>query len=174
MKKEANNQSDEFYVGYKAKAPSTYARQIKLFVIVLIVVIPILAFVITKGEGDFSTSTFELGQLTELEGVLTMDPFPMLKMDLGRDNTGRPVYQSVLLIGFGKFGAEPTIASMEAKQGEKLEGKKVKLEGTLIYHDGKTLLELTKKAKALKAVSETTAINSLRKELGTKIGRAHV
>lgn len=165
-KQDMKKELDEFYVGYKAKAPPSYAQRIKLFVSLLIIAIPVLAFVITKGERSFATSSFELGQLTELEGVLTMSPFPMLKMDLGTDRRGNKVYQSVLLIGFGKFGAEPTIAAMEAKQGEKLEGKKVKLEGTLIYHDGKTLLELTKKVNALKEVKESLPLNSSRTDFG--------
>lgn len=159
-------QSDEFYVGYKAKAPASYARKIRVFVIGLMIAIPLLAFVITKSEGAFSTAAFELGQLTQLEGVLTMDPFPMLKIDLGANTQGQTIYQSILLIGFGKFGAEPTIRAMEAQRGEKLEGKMVKLEGTLIYHDGKTLLELTKKTAALIEVKEAPQLNSLKMELG--------
>lgn len=95
-----------------------------------------------------------------------MEPFPMLKLHLGTDHTGKVNYQSVLLIGFGKFGAEPTISAMEEQHGEKLEGKKVKLEGTLIYHDGKTLLELTKMEAALKEVKEEIALKSARVELG--------
>lgn len=160
------NQKDEFYVGYQAKAPAAYARRIRLFIFGLLLAIPLLTFVITKSESDFLTSTFELGQLTELEGVLTMEPVPMLKMNYGNDVKGNPVYQSVLLIGFGKFGAEATIAAIEEKMDKKLEGKRVRLKGTLIYHDGKTLLEMTQKDKAVVEIMEPVILQSSKRELG--------
>ena len=160
MKRHTDSANDEFYVGYQASAPPSYARRVRSFILLIALAVPLLAFIITKNELGFPTSTFELGQLTTLEGVLTMEPFPMLKMDWGKDATGNPVYQSVLLIGFGKFGAEKTIEAIEKEQGISLEGKRVKLEGTLIYHDGKTLLELTKKEAALKEVREMATLKS--------------
>ena len=113
-----------------------------------------------QNQKGFPNSTFELGQLTEIEGVLTMSPVPMLKINAGIGADNQPVIQSILLIGFGKFGAEPTIEKMEAETGQALEGKLVTLEGTLIYYDGKTLLELTKNEKALKSVQEIESLLS--------------
>ena len=145
---------DEFYIGYLPKASNSYKKKIRLFIGVLMIAIPALAYILVGNQNGFPTSTFELGKLTTLEGVLTTEPVPMLKILHGRDHQGAPVYQSVLLIGFGKFGAENAIEAMEKAEGKTLEGYRVKLEGTLIYHDGKTLLELTKDAAALKEVGE--------------------
>lgn len=166
MKNNTDPKIDEFYVGYQAAAPKSYARKVKLFIILLAVAIPILVFLITRNELDFPTSTFELGQLTELEGVLTMTPSPMLKIELGKNAEGTPIYQSILLIGFGKFGAEAAIATMEKEQGTSLEGKKLKLAGTLIYHDGKTLMELTKSEAALIKIDEAVDLQKTSTFLG--------
>ncbi|MCI5081829.1 MAG: hypothetical protein MRY78_09060 [Saprospiraceae bacterium] len=134
---------DEFYVGYQPKAPKKYGRFLTWFVVLTALVLLSLASVLVWEQSDYANGTFELGKLSEVEGVLRVRPVPMLKVPLGKDINGNTLYQTVLLIDFGKKGAEEAIQKMEAEHGD-LMGKVVRLEGTLIYHDGKSLLELTK------------------------------
>ena len=56
--------------------------------------------------------------------------------------------KEVLLVGYGKFGAEGTMDAIQKEKGS-LAGKKITLAGTLIYGDGKTLMELTKENESL-------------------------
>ncbi len=76
----------------------------------------------------------------------------MLRIEVPGDNPQNSISQHLLLIGFGKHGAEGTIEVWEEQVGASLEGKKIKVNGTLIYHDGKTLLELTKGKRSLDMV----------------------
>ena len=79
---------DEFYIGYLPKASNSYKKKIRLFIGVLMIAIPALAYILVGNQNGFPTSTFELGKLTTLEGVLTTEPVPMLKILHGRDHQG--------------------------------------------------------------------------------------
>lgn len=148
---------NEFYIGYLEKMPPSFRRPVRLFVTAAAILLAAGPFIIVRSQQAFSTSTFELGRLTTVEGILRMEPAPMLQLETGRDLQGRPMLQSILLIGFGKHGAEAALKKAEARQGIKLEGKKVQLEGTLIYHDGKTLLELTRAEEAVLKIEDSPA-----------------
>ena len=127
---------EEFYIGYLRESPRAYRSQMRKVVVVLAAACIAVALCVALGQREFSRAVFELGQQSEHTGVLIKSPVPMLQVDLGKG-----LAKNLLLIGFGKFGAESTIAHME-KDGP-LDGKRITLTGTLIYGDGKTLLELT-------------------------------
>ncbi len=142
-------QQDEFYVGWQEKAPPTYARSVRRSVWWFGGLAIAVALLLVLSQRGFVDSTFELGKSTALKGVLTYRPVPMLKM-YGADGV-----ESVLLIGFGKRGAERTLAAIEARAGQPLGGKVVELKGTLIYYQDKTALELTKGADAFLGMDTT-------------------
>jgi hypothetical protein len=48
----------------------------------------------------------------------------------------------MLLVAPGKHGLKDMISETEARLAHSLQGKSVRLEGSLIYHDGKTLMEV--------------------------------
>ncbi len=158
--------NNEFYIGYLEKMPPSFRRPVRLFVTAAAILLAAGPFIIVRSQQAFSTSTFELGRLTTVEGILRMEPAPMLQLETGRDQQGRPMLQSILLIGFGKHGAEAALEKVEAERGLKLEGQKVKLEGTLIYHDGKTLLELTRQEASVLEVQEAPPVSRRLAELG--------
>ena len=160
------SENKEFYIGYLPEAPNSFAKKMKLVILLTALLIPVLAFLIVNNQKDFANSTFELGQLSTMEGILTVDPVPMLKIAQGVNHQGEMLYQNIMLISFGKFGAEPTIEKMEKNQRKSLVGRKVKLEGTLIYYDGKTLLELSKNEHSLLEVGELNKYQTNRKPLG--------
>ncbi len=131
------NTKDQFYIGWQEKIPVAYAKYVKTFVWVAALLFIAGVFIVVFAQKGFRDSVFELGKLSQVEGVLVKQPVPMLKVQNGSK------MESVLLIGFGKFGAEKDIAAIEAQQGD-LTNQQLTLEGTLIYHKGKTILELTK------------------------------
>ena len=73
------------------------------------------------------------------------------------------------LVGYGKFGAEGVIAELEKEKNTTLDKKQVTFKGTLLYSDGKTLLQIDKNDQPLIEVSEATDKNNTPeiKELGT-------
>ena len=144
--------SQDFFVGYLPKMPVGIKKFLRLWIGVLVVLLPLLAYVLVSSQIGFSTATFELGTLTELEGILITHPVPMLRIASEPDKNGERAYQDILLIGFGKNGAEEDISVWEKQAGHSLEEYWVEVSGTLIYHNGKTLLELTEGKRALKTV----------------------
>ena len=134
--------------------PGTFKQKMKAFLVVITLLVLISAFVIVHEQRPFLNSTFELGKLTEHEGILSKEPVPMLSIKLGENARGEEIYQSVMLVAFGKNGAEDHISTWESQAGTDLHGKRVKLRGSLIYYDGKSLLELTEGLKAMISVEK--------------------
>lgn len=160
--------NDEFYIGYLPEAPGSYAKAVRKFIVFVFVLTGVVAFVLVNNQKGFRNSTFELGQQTEVKGILSFDPIPMLKVPVGMGVDGQQKFKRLMLIGFGKFGAEATLATMAESSGQELEGKLLTLEGTLIYYNGKTLLELTNSEAALKKVETALPLVSQRKDLGNQ------
>ncbi|MCB0599502.1 MAG: hypothetical protein KDD28_35865, partial [Phaeodactylibacter sp.] len=166
--------NNDFYIGYLEKMPPSFRGPVRVFVLAAGLLLAVASFIIVKSQQFFSTSTFELGRLTTVEGILRMEPAPILQLETGKDQQGQPILQSILLIGFGKHGAEAALEKAEAQRKLKLNGKKVKLEGTLIYHDGKTLLELTRKEESVLDVVEAAPISRQYADLGQATLRGEI
>ena len=134
---------DEFYIGYLPKAPKKIARTTLLAVVGFFILLGVTAFIIVSGQQTINNGTYEFGELTEVEGLIYKTPHPFIKVSAGKDIEGNEVYKNILLINFGKFGASETLEKIESKVGVLFNSVYVKLRGTLIYHNGVTLLELT-------------------------------
>lgn len=126
---------DDFYIGYHELAPESIRRSVKTKVMVVVLVVAVAAVAFAIGQSSFKNGTFELGKLTFVQGTLHTVPYPVLRVELANGIT-----KDVLLLGFGKFGAEAGL--LEMAEGEALDGLKMKLQGTLIYYDGATLMQL--------------------------------
>jgi len=165
---DTNFNQNNFYIGWQEKAPKPYAKAIKRFVGAVIILIVLIATLLVFTQRDFVNSVFEFGKLSTHEGILVKAPVPMLKVPAGSNVDGTPLYNSILLIGFGKFGAEATLADIEEAQEQDLGGKMVKLKGTLIYYQGKKALELTQGVEAFAGFSESNFIYESKKtDIGT-------
>lgn len=128
---------DDFYIGWQPEAPDSYRQKIKRMILVLAVLVTIVGTAFVVSQRGFESSVFEFGTASEFEGYITKEPVPMLKIKKGMS------FKSILLVGFGKRGAEADFEIIEKEKDINLEGVKVKLAGTRIYHNGKELLELT-------------------------------
>ncbi|MEZ4961681.1 MAG: hypothetical protein R2830_17765 [Saprospiraceae bacterium] len=142
MKTEPN----EFYIGWQPEAPMGISRRVRQFIFAVCVAVPLIGILLVLNQSGFTTSTFEFGQPSELEGVLTQTPAPFLQVYRGKDVEGKPVFQNILLVAPGKHGIGEMLAASERQLGHSLNGKMVKLSGILIYHDGKTLMEVEEMA----------------------------
>ena len=140
-----------FYIGWQDKMPEEHKSTVKKFIILVFVALPILAFSIIYAQRGFNNHQFELGKSTELTGIYHGTPVPTL--EVLRSEMKAELSNHVLLVGYGKFGAEGIMENI-AKQKGNLDGKRITLNGTLIYGDGKTVLELSKKSKSLVAIHE--------------------
>ncbi|HMN90528.1 MAG TPA: hypothetical protein PKD70_13315 [Saprospiraceae bacterium] len=161
-----DNMKEEFYIGWQDKAPMLYAQKTRqLLWMVLLLVIGVSALLVLN-QKPFSASTFEITKLRTLEGILIKSPIPCLKVPIGIDHKGIQQFQRVLLIGFGKKSAIPTLDAIEKAQKQILDGKPVKLEGKLIYFDGTLAMELTEGLNTFKGVSDIKDTPSIQQALG--------
>jgi len=160
--------SDEFYIGWMGSAPHSFARTIKKYVLVLLPIIIMLGGLLALSQKKFGTGNFEFGTLTEVKGIYSNTPVPNLKVINGRDIWGNENYITVPLIGYGKFGADGIIANLEKEKNTSLQGKGVTLKGTLLYNDGKLLMQIDENDKPLMNVAENKNGDTPKtKELGT-------
>lgn len=160
---------NEFYIGWMAAAPGSFARHVRKVIMVLAILVFITGVVLGLQQQKFSTARFEFGQPTEVKGIFQQFPVPSLKVVSKPDLFGHTTWITMPLVGYGKFGAEGVIAALEKQKNLLLPGKEITLKGTLLYSDGKTLLQIDKNDDPLVRVNNMgTMINvPVIKELGT-------
>ncbi len=148
-----------FYIGWQDEMPASTRSFLKTRVTIILVLLLLLVASVVYWQKPFNDHYFEFGQLTEISGTYYAEPYPILVTEATSLAKGRS--PNILLVGYGKFGAEGIIAEMEEAQGESLNGKNVTMRGSLIYGDGKTLLELTEQADALVELEPGTSATAL-------------
>jgi hypothetical protein len=154
------NIKDNFYIGWQPKMANSNKKRVAQFVTTIIVLVLLLSAGVVYFQRPFNEHTFEYGKLTTIEGMYYSNPVPMLVVD--DPSFPKTISPNVLLVGYGKFGAEGIIMNSNLDLGG-LDGARVVLKGTLIYGDGKTLLELTEQERSLiKVIPEKsyTSINN--------------
>jgi len=129
----------DFYVGYLPKAPQTIARFVRRIVAGVGLLAVSVALVLVLGQMPFANSAFEFGKPRTFEGIIETGPYPTLLVarpgETGPGQIGEEEkYSRYLLVAPGKHGADDLVAD--------LDGKRVSLQGQLIYRDGGTMVEL--------------------------------
>lgn len=135
------NQLSEFYIGYFPKAPASYRKKVRLFVIVLLLAVPLIAFLLVRFQRGFIASTYDYAHLTELTGVLINSPFPALQIKIN-DNQGNEEIHTIPLVAFGKLGGQVEVTRLFQGLNTSQQAAMVTVKGNLIFYDGKTLLEV--------------------------------
>ncbi len=135
-----------FYIGWQDNMPASQKSFLKKVLIPVFIFIPILAFLIVWIQNPFNNHIFEFGSITEHTGIYHARPVPILEVNSNTLPEGISNY--VLLVGYAKYGAEGIISEIEKEFGS-FNNKKVTIQGSLIYGDGKAILELTKQEESL-------------------------
>jgi hypothetical protein len=159
----------EFYIGWMPKAPAGFAKHVKRVLLILFPVALIVGYLLSANQKKFSTANFEFGKLTEVKGVYYNSPVPMLKVF---DKINLSI--TLPLVGYGKHGAETAIMELEKEKDVSLNGKELTLKGTLIYGEGKTLLQVDKNDNPIVSIGPESTIQLLQKDLGTQIIRGEI
>jgi len=134
--------NDEFYIGWMGKAPKTFASTIKKYVLILLPIIIVLGVLLALSQKKFDTGNFEFGKLTEVKGIYFNTPVPNLKVINGKDIWGNENFITVPIIGYGKHGADGIMDELQKEQNTSFIGKEIILKGTLLYNDGKLLMQV--------------------------------
>lgn len=128
------NKSDDFYIGYLPGAPERLGKFLRWLIIALLATTAAVAVLLATGQGDFYPAMFEFGNYREFEGVIKEKPYPTLWVQRPGEAGALPQYSQYYLVAFGKFGAREVLQGME--------GKRVKLQGALVYRDNQTMIEI--------------------------------
>ena len=134
--------TDEFYIGWMPKAPALFSRHVKKVIVALFAITTVVATILSLGQLKFGTGNFEFGKLTEVKGIYFSNPVPMLKVINGKTIFGRLNYITMPLIGYGKHGADGIINAIEKEKNISLNQREVTMKGTLLYNDGKLLMQV--------------------------------
>ena len=125
---------DEFYVGYMPQAPTGMGRFTKKVAVLLVLAASLLGVLLVSQQGRLGPASFEFGNYREFEGWILEKPYPMIRLSRPGDAGNQAGHSLYFLVVFGKYGAG------DAVQG--LHGKKVRLQGALIFRDNQTMVEL--------------------------------
>jgi hypothetical protein len=154
----AEPREDEFYVGYLPRAPRAVASRTRLAILAIFMVAVGLGLLLVNAQSRFAPAVFEFGVVTEHTGVIREKPYPVLDVPRpGRGEYGTMV-SSYYLTSFGKSGAVEQVAG--------LDGKTVRLRGSLIYRDDKTTLEI--ESDSIEVVDDATVVLVPEEELGAR------
>ena len=129
-------QEDEFYICYQPGMPKNTKKTVARFVVLCGIFLGIGAFVFGFFQETAVNSNFDFGNPSQVMGIYHESPYPMLQISLGEQT-----FKNVVLLGFGKSGPNPYLKSLREEYG-KLHGRKMRIEGQLIYYNGQTLLEI--------------------------------
>lgn len=161
MKKE-----NPFYIGWQNEMAPSQRKFLKRRIIPIFILLPLLALLLVMAQRPFNGFSFDFGNVKTFTGIYHSTPVPVLEV-LGEGE--RPgATEFLLLVGYGKFGAEGIMEGIEEKEG-KLEGKKITLRGTQIQGDGKTLIELTEQENSLAKVFTAPAVQNPQKMARTEV-----
>lgn len=133
---------DEFYIGWLNKPPQGVRDFLRKYILMMLAIIIALGLCLSLGQKKFSKSNFEYGQLTEIKGVYFSKPVPCIRVSNSKDMAGFASYLTIPLVGYGKHGAGGIISAWERENHLLLDRKEITLTGTLIYYDGKSILQI--------------------------------
>ena len=119
--------SDDFYIGYEPAMTSGLARRIRAAAAGLLLLAIVLPALLLAAQSRAARGVFEFGRTRTVEGRLVEFPYPALDVE-------GPAPASYGLVGPGKHGAAALVRG--------LDGRRVRVHGTLIERDGERMLQV--------------------------------
>lgn len=150
------NRSDEFYIGWEAKAAPGIGNTVRKVVAGLLVLALLAPVVLVISQRLIGSAVFEWGKVKSFSGVLQARPVPHLLVRRPGNTSEMPGYSSYYLVAPWKFG-------LASEAMAPLDGKSVTLKGTLIYRDNQTMIET--KPEWIEASGKDAAPEALPQEM---------
>jgi hypothetical protein len=143
--------SDEFYIGWEAKAAPGIGKTVRRVALVLSLLALIMPVVIAISQRMIGASVFEWGTHKTLSGILETRPYPHLLVPRPGQTGSASLFSSYYLVAPWKFGL-----SREALA--QFDGQPVTLKGTLIYRGNQTMVETKPEWIQANAKQNTTSL----------------
>lgn len=129
-----NDPESPFYVGYADAIPTETRAFLRPRMVAVFAFAILLVAAVAASQRPFEPSVYEFGVVREFSGWISTKPTPAL-IALRPGNTAHCGAVSTFpLVQPGKFGALDLV--------EPLEGKHVKLKGTLVHREGSAMIEV--------------------------------
>ena len=142
MKNWITPDDNEFYVGYFPKAPRQIASATKRVIVILFVVMIGVAAITALEQKEFSPANFEYGLVTASGWIPFHQTGSSSAGALGKRHVGTKNFiRRYCWLALARQ-AQTILFFLSAPLEKKVEGAKVRLTGSLIYGDGKTLLQV--------------------------------
>jgi hypothetical protein len=142
MSQDTQSTERPFYVGYAKRMPPALARFILPAVLILLLAAALLAAAMPSLHNPYGANRSDFRDIRAFEGTLSALPAPHLLM-VRPGQTGPDAFSRLLLVGRGKSAPKIDI--------EGLDGRRVRIMGSLIYGDGQTLISV----RSAEAIEET-------------------
>ena len=126
--------TDEFYIGWEAKAASGIGKAARKVSVVLLVLSLLAPVVLAMSQRMIGGSVFEWGKQKTFSGILKTQPYPHLLVLRPGQTGSASSFSSYYLVAQWKFGLNTEVLAP-------LDGKAVTLKGTLIYRGNQTMVE---------------------------------
>jgi hypothetical protein len=123
-----------FYIGYEPKAPAGVASWVRISVVLLFAILIVVAVASSTQQNRFDPGLFEWGVVRDFRGVVQERPYPALYVERRGDASQGAGFSRLDLVGVGKAGAASAVRG--------LDGRSVDVRGSLIYLQGRTMIEL--------------------------------
>lgn len=127
--------AENFYIGGRNTISESLANALQITTAVLLMAAPLFMAAVAVAQSGPGTGYFEYGQRHTVEGVLYLSPVPSLYVLPPSSTSSSPEGVHLLLATHGKFGIPDT--------WNDLHGKKIEVQGRLMYRDDTALFEVT-------------------------------
>jgi nitrite reductase/ring-hydroxylating ferredoxin subunit/DMSO/TMAO reductase YedYZ heme-binding membrane subunit len=108
----ANTTKDKpFFIGWDAVGLGIQSRFAFNIAITMMGIALLIGIVFTINQQKITPYQIDYTQIKQMKGWLTKEPVPMLTIVAGKDDSGNPVFKSILLVDALKKGADNTISS---------------------------------------------------------------
>jgi hypothetical protein len=150
---------DEFYIGWEGKAPPATGRLLRKTVIGLVCLTATLGLSLAISQRTIGLSAFEWGRIKSFSGTFLSKPYPHLLVKRPGTSNGQNTYSSYYLVKPFKFG-------LDAETEARFNGQEVNLNGTMIYREGQTMIEV-----AANSLQPSPSTNALAPAVTESLGR---
>jgi hypothetical protein len=127
--------NDEFYIGWEAKLSPATGRFIRIVVLLLLTSITGFAFTMAAMQRTIGVSVFEYGTVKHFSGVFILKPYPHLLVPRPGLTGAQTRFSTYYLVAPLKHG-------LDQNQFAPLDNRSVSLQGTLIYRENQTMIEV--------------------------------
>ncbi|MGC3957386.1 MAG: hypothetical protein QM813_05325 [Verrucomicrobiota bacterium] len=144
--------SDNFYIGWEAKAAPGIGKTVRKAVVLLLLLALLVPALLAVSQRMIGQSVFEWGNHKNFSGILQATPYPHLLVLRPGNADGQSRFSTYYLVAQWKFGLDREALAA-------FDGKAVSLKGTLIYRGNQTMIET--KPEWIQAVKKSSATISL-------------